>query len=936
MCLRQSSTAQRLDGTKRAASHDWDTLVVPKNYVNSYGIFVDSNYNDGAIRKIVRSSVPVSFHARDANIHASFVSGCKRFVGFAAWTTIAISVVVLIGCGMNSRALKSVFTGLPMAPVTAACLLSLGAALRAAAHARSTDRTRINAPFVFAAAAMALELLNLTVSGFQNGPLANETVGSPAMKVAVFILAAALMFQLSDSSRFAEVGQCLSAVALFIGEVALLGYVFGLEASHRLPGFQLVALPSAVLVVLLAFGLLCLHPRAGLVAPIAANRPGGAVARHLLLFVLFCPVVANLLLAICVRLGWFQRGLDGLIDIGAGGILAFFIWSSAVTMNRLDERRQEAESHNSLLAAVVDTTQDAIISKDLDARILSWNRAAERVYGYTEAEAIGQPIGLIVPDNRSGQVDEFMSRIRQGETIAQFETQRRRKDGAVIDVCLTISPVRSRDGQIIAASTIARDITELKKREDEVRFLASIVSNSPVFIGSIAPDNSLKFLNEAGKKLVGLKPESMPTDFFELIVEPDHNVVRGKALVATSQSGEWRGEVGMRNLQTGARIPTDCIVFAVQDKHGRLKQRAFVAVDATGRKQLEFERTNRIAQLTALRNIDIAISGTIDIRISLDIVAKEAAGTSGVRSACIYRWDGLSQCLREAPGACEPRFAKEHRALAEAAARSGRSQRTGHRTSIGEAVQFIESFPLIAKGVVNGVLTVLYAEGATQDTAPSAFMEALAGEAAIAIDNAQLFEDLQRSRSEIIAAYDQTLEGWARALDLRDKETEGHSRRVTDLTLEVARRMGLDATQLQVIRRGALLHDIGKMGVPDSILLKPGPLSEEEWHAMKKHAEYAFELLSPIEFLRSALDIPYCHHEKWDGTGYPRGLKGEQIPLAARIFAVVDVWDALNSDRPYRSAWTREAVISHIREESGRYFDPRIVKHFIETIEAID
>ncbi|MEA2575140.1 MAG: hypothetical protein QOH93_2438, partial [Chloroflexia bacterium] len=178
-------------------------------------------------------------------------------------------------------------------------------------------------------------------------------------------------------------------------------------------------------------------------------------------------------------------------------------------------------------------------------------------------------------------------------------------------------------------------------------------------------------------------------------------------------------------------------------------------------------------------------------------------------------------------------------------------------------------------------------------------------------------------------AYEATLEGWSHALDLRDKETEGHTQRVTEMTVRLAQELGAPEADVVQIQRGALLHDIGKMGIPDSILLKPGPLTEEEWEIMRKHPVYAYELLSPISFLRPALDIPYCHHEKWDGTGYPLGLKGEQIPLAARIFAVVDVYDALSSDRPYRKSWPQDKVLAHIRELSGTHFDPRIVEAFL-------
>jgi HD-GYP domain-containing protein (c-di-GMP phosphodiesterase class II) len=210
----------------------------------------------------------------------------------------------------------------------------------------------------------------------------------------------------------------------------------------------------------------------------------------------------------------------------------------------------------------------------------------------------------------------------------------------------------------------------------------------------------------------------------------------------------------------------------------------------------------------------------------------------------------------------------------------------------------------------------------------------LASQAAIAIDSSQLFENLQRSNHELMQAYDTTLEGWARALELRDQETEGHTRRVTQLTMQLASYMGLSENEKVNIHRGVLLHDIGKMGVPDNILRKTGKLDEQEWNEMRKHPIYAYNLLSPISYLRGALDIPYCHHEHWDGKGYPRGLIGEQIPLSARIFSVVDIWDALLSNRPYRNAWPREKVVQYLREVSGTILDPKIVPIFLEMIHA--
>jgi putative nucleotidyltransferase with HDIG domain len=206
---------------------------------------------------------------------------------------------------------------------------------------------------------------------------------------------------------------------------------------------------------------------------------------------------------------------------------------------------------------------------------------------------------------------------------------------------------------------------------------------------------------------------------------------------------------------------------------------------------------------------------------------------------------------------------------------------------------------------------------------------AFADQAAVAIDNAQLFENLQASNQELQEAYQATLEGWVQALDMRDKETEGHTQRVTILTERLARTMGVEGVELINIIRGALLHDIGKMAIPDGILLKPGKLTDEERTLVQKHPQYAYDMLKRIDFLLPAIDIPYCHHEKWDGTGYPRGLKGDEIPFAARIFPVIDVWDALISDRPYRKGLPHDEVKEHIKADSGKHFDPRVVEAFL-------
>lgn len=262
----------------------------------------------------------------------------------------------------------------------------------------------------------------------------------------------------------------------------------------------------------------------------------------------------------------------------------------------------------------------------------------------------------------------------------------------------------------------------------------------------------------------------------------------------------------------------------------------------------------------------------------------------------------------------------------------------GQESIIAFHLRSILCAPLKLKDKLIGVLYVdnRVHTGIFQESDLS-LITAFADQAAVAINNADLIENLKKTNfqlesayMELGIAYEATLHGWVSALDMRDKETEGHTQRVTLLTQRLARKMGVDRDTLEHIRRGALLHDIGKMAISDVILRKEGRLTPEERAIMQQHPVHAYKMLSPIEFLRPAIDIPHYHHEKWDGTGYPRGLKGEEIPFAARIFSVIDVWDALTSKRPYHEAKPHDEVRRHIQADSGKHFDPRVVEAFME------
>lgn len=375
-------------------------------------------------------------------------------------------------------------------------------------------------------------------------------------------------------------------------------------------------------------------------------------------------------------------------------------------------------------------------------------------------------------------------------------------------------------------------------------------------------------------------------------------------------------------------------------------------MDVSDRRRSEAEIERQFRRLKALRAIDMAITASLDPRVTFNVLLDQAVTQLEIDAAAILYYDPHTRTLNYAASRGFQTDALQHTTLRMGEGFAGRAAQDRQVVRVQDLTKsegefsrsprlqeegFVSYFaaPLISKGSVQGVLELFNRAALDPSQEWLDFMEALAGQAAIAIDNAQMFDALHRSNQDLIEAYDTTLEGWSKALELRDRETQGHALRVTEVTLRLAQMVGIDRTELVHVRRGALLHDIGKMGIPDEILRKPGPLTDDEWSVMRKHPVYAYELLSPIEFLRPALAIPYCHHEKWDGTGYPRQLKGPSIPISARVFAVVDVWDALRSDRPYRPAWEEERVRSYLRDQKAKHFDPQVVDLFLDLEEDI-
>ncbi len=367
------------------------------------------------------------------------------------------------------------------------------------------------------------------------------------------------------------------------------------------------------------------------------------------------------------------------------------------------------------------------------------------------------------------------------------------------------------------------------------------------------------------------------------------------------------------------------------------------------RRAAENKLNQQLDNLSALRAVGVAINASMDLPLTLNILLDQVSSKLNVDACNFLLFNPYTRSLEHA---AEKGFknvynrdlsqGSENTSLAWKAIQSRRlviedlNENPGGFNKIASFEQegFVSYIcaPLISKGLVKGVLEMFSRVPFSREPEWMDFLEAMTAQAAIALDNATMFLGLQRANLDITLAYDATIEGWAKALELKDGNTEGHSKRVTQLTLDLAVRMGIRNEELVHVRRGALLHDIGKMGIPDNILNKPGPLTPEEWETMKKHPSYAVSMLENVVYLSSALDIPASHHEKWDGTGYPNGLKGIRIPLAARVFSVIDVWDALTSDRPYRKAWSEPDTLKYIQDNAGSQFDPDVVDEFMKMI----
>jgi len=474
--------------------------------------------------------------------------------------------------------------------------------------------------------------------------------------------------------------------------------------------------------------------------------------------------------------------------------------------------------------------------------------------------------------------------------------------------------------------------------------LQAVITALPILILEIDEDGVILDYNSDSPSLFEVHPESFLNQHLSTYF-PDHVGDTLKTVLTDIRNADQPSIINY-----AMKVNDNEHWFEARFIASNRERNIVVIQDITRYKINEARVQKQLDQMSALRAIDHAITSSVDLNLTLSILLTQLVKHLQIDAACILLWNADTERLEYVAGLGFRTDSLTYTKLrlgegfAGIAALEQRVIKMEHLS--GSDTDFVRSpmfgqegfvsyfgVPLIAKGQVKGILEIFNRSLIHPDAEWLSFLEMLGGQAAIAIDNATLFSDLQRSNTEITSAYDATIVGWSRALDMRDHETEGHTQRVVEMTLKLARHLNIPEDELIHIRRGATLHDIGKMGIPDRILHKPGPLSTEEWDTMRQHPQFACALLSPINYLRPAKDIPCCHHERWDGSGYPRGLKGEEIPLSARLFAVVDVYDALTSDRPYRSAWSKRAALNYIRNEGGILFDPKIVATFLELVQ---
>ncbi len=621
--------------------------------------------------------------------------------------------------------------------------------------------------------------------------------------------------------------------------------------------------------------------------------------------------------------------------------------ATALLRLRSDAALQQSEER---FRSVVQNANDIITIHDAEGIVRYQTPSAERLLGYGPDGLVGRnPFDIAHPDDVPSLKEAFQRVVTRTDLGVPREYRIRHEDGRWIHVESLGSNLL--DNPAIQGFVMTtRDVTE---RHQAMQALAiseerfrSLVQNSSDVITIHDADGTVVYESPSAARILGYEPGFLtgrsPFEF----VHPEDRAIVAAALQRVAGKTNLGVPTEYRFKRGDGRWTYVESVGNNMMDHPAVRGIVLTSREIAERKEAEARIQLQIKRLAALRDIDSAINSSLDLHITLQMFLDQAVSQLKVDAADILLLDPETGVLQFAAGTGFRSDALRHSRVPVGTSFAGRAALEERVIEVQDLTKTLDGLvrsphlreegfrsyaaaPLVVKGQVTGVLEVFTRTALEPDPEWIDFLQTLAGQGAIAVDNRSLFERIRGANRELAEAYDRTLEGWSKALELRDQETQGHSARVLERTLKLARRAGIDEKDLVHVRRGVLLHDIGKMGIPDHILLKPGPLTEEEWVVMRRHTTYAFDLLWPIPFLRPALDIPYGHHEWWDGSGYPRGLKGAEIPLSARVFSVVDSWDALSYDRPYRKAWSQKKVRAYLEEMAGSHFDPALVELFL-------
>lgn len=647
--------------------------------------------------------------------------------------------------------------------------------------------------------------------------------------------------------------------------------------------------------------------------------------------------------------------------------------------------RVKSEEDLRLLKAAAEAAANGIVITDREGSITWVNPAFTELTGYPITDVLGKnPRILRSGKQNAGFYKDLWDTIAAGEKWHN-ELINRRADGSLYTEEMTISPVFQKSGEVGHFIAIKQDVSERREHDREREALLS-VSNGlrscttrsellDVFLHQI-----LNTFNGEGALFVSYDPASEETHI-EMGCGPIGEKVSGRLIPkdqgvsnrvlregkpylsnAVASDPEFLRPDFLGETNSAACVPLiaqEQVVGAVWLKRREtitsedeilLITLANMAADAIQRVTL-FEKTqHHLKQMASIHMVDQAISSILDLKIILDLLLKNAVTLLGVDAASILLLSPSTSELTFAAGVGFRTEKVEKLKAIYGQGQAGRAASERKTVTIPNLLQARDSFiraslldeedfashhvaPLIEKGQVKGVIEVFTRHKLVPTEEWIELFELLATQAAIAVTNTGLFSELQQKNAELSYAYDATIKGWSMAMDRRDRFSQDHTERVVAAAVRLAQQMGLSGNEIVNIRRGALLHDIGKISIPDKILLKPEKLTPEEHKVLEEHPRLAYDMLRSISYLKYAIDIPYCHHEKWNGKGYPRGLKGEEIPLSARIFSVVNTWDALTTDRPYRKAMSQQEAIQIMQTESGNSFDPHIVETFLAALE---